>query len=481
MPTARTKNQRRRPVWGRPKSVGAAAAAARAAEPSSSSPPSSSRSPSSSAMPVATFQRPQPRRANTAPPTTTLDADDLFKRLSMVLAQERQRQNDRERKRQSWEADLLAARREQQRRPPRPQPPKQQQTAPVTAAASSSAYKVSQMRERPTILTAADFQDQPLPSLDEDSPLETIPPRPPLPFILNSSGYVPVYAITSSIKLNNTTLRRSTSADHGRSLRRDAALDLETIDENHGSGSAADENGNNNNKEPTVKSWQLEDVTRPNRNKQRERSPAGLARPSKPRTISYPSDEGDGRTRLRKLPTGARRPSQLGYPPEWSQGDDAQAVTTEEKDKAAPPVLTLVRRGSERMAHYTWSPATAPMDSGPSGNAPARRRSIREKVESYCTLHPRYSLHYPSTSSSSDSGRDDNHSNYSSRSWRSSLKSSISGSRRSSILKFWGAEKQPAGAEEAEGGDTLTDDSETSFVMTPRARKRASLLSVFHL
>lgn len=462
MPKARTKGQRSRAVWNN--RITKPAAPAASASSSSSSAPSSQ--PSSAAMPVASFQRPQPRRANTAPAATTLDADDLAKRLSMVLAQERQRQSEMERKRQSWEADLIAARREQQKRPPRQQQQSTLSSAP--AAAPSTATR----QERPTILTAADFQDQPLPSLDEDSPLETVPPRPPMPFILNSSGYVPVYSITSAIKLNNTTLRRSSSADHARSLRRDTALDLETIEENHGS--ADDEGTNNINNivnEPTLENWQLEDA-KFDGSKQRERSPAGLARPTKHRTADHTSEDADGRARLRKLPTVARRPSQLGYPPEWSQ---VEGTHLDDSKSQTPPSLTLVRRGSERTPIYTWSPSTDVV------GKPGRRRSIKDKVESYCTLHPKYTPS-PSTSSSSDSGRDDVHSSDSSRSWRSSIKSSMSGSRRSSLLKsvqFW-VEKQPSTERTAVERETLTD-SDVSSVMTPRARKRSSLLSVFHL
>lgn len=454
-------------------------------------------------MPVATFQRPQPRRANTAPATTTLDPDDLTKRLSMVLAQERQRQSDRERKRQSWEADLTAARREQQRRPTRPQQAHPQPRVPAAVAVTtSSAVSMIVHQDRPTILTAADFQDQPLPSLDEDSPLETVPPRPPVPFILNSSGYVPVYAITSAIKLNNTTLRRSSSADYGRSLRRESALDLETIDENHGSSA----NGARSQK-PTMENWRLEDhVHNPSDNsKQRKHSPAGLDRPTKKDRITacqpkQPSEEGgEGRARLRKLPTAARRPSQLGYPPEWSQVEDAPTLAIQDnKAHQSPPSLILpVRRGSERMTtpNYTWSPSSTKdgMGSGRSSQL-ERQRSIKKRVESYCTIHhhqPRqYSAQSPSTSSSSDSGRD-SHSSYSSRSWRSSLKSSLSGSRRSSILKFWGVDtnKQQALSAGGKGDATegsrgiliLTDGKDVSSAMTPRAQKRSSVLPVFHL
>lgn len=460
MPTARTENQRSRRVWNRAKPASSFPASSTSS--SSRPPPSCTSTTMPGAVAMSLHQRPQLRRANTAPAatTTTLDADDLAKRLSMVLAQERQRQSEMERKRQSWEADLIAARREQQRRPPR-----QHQPPTIT---SSVHQQQQQKLVRPTILTAADFQDQPLPSLDEDSPLETVPPRPPVPFILNSSGYVPVYAITSSIKLNNTALRRSSSADHGRSLRRDAALDLETIDENH---SSADDDSNNNNKEPTAESWQVD-----NKSKQRERSPAGLARSTKHRNATSPSEEGNGRARLQKLPTGARRPSQLGYTPEWLQVEDAH---TDDKP-TAPLSLTLVRRGSERTPNYTWSPPVDTMCS----DKPGRRRSIREKVELYCTVRPRQYPNSPSTSSSSDSGRDDVHSNYSSQSWRSSLKGSTSGSRRSSILKFWVIDKQPpppTGERNIAGSEHTFADSEDLSVMNPRARKRASLLSVFHL
>lgn len=381
-----------------------------------------------------------------------------------------------ERRRQSWEADLIAARREQQKRPPRPKQQRSSASPLVpttvtvgTAAVLNSVAKAQQKQERLTILTAADFQDQPLPSLDEDSPLETVPPRPPVPFILNSSGYVPVYAITSSIKLNNTTLRRSLSADHGRSLWRDAALDLETIEENHSSAEDSNNNSKGNN-EPALKSWPLQGSKHDHSN-QRDRSPVRLAR-YKHRACDHLSEEEEGRARLRKLPSGARRPSQLGYPPEWSQVEDTQA---DDSKPEVPQPLTLVRRGSEHTSNYTWAP------SADVRSKPGRRRSIREKVESYCTLHPK-SSHSLSTSSSSDSGRDDVHSSYSSQSWRSSIKSSMSGSRRSSILKsvqFW-VEKQPSSEKDAAERDPL-HDSDGSSLMTPRARKRSSLLSVFHL
>lgn len=462
MPFARSKDRRKRAISSKTNPAAAKTAAETAAASATFSATLSR--PSSSAMSVATFQRPQPRRANSAPASTPLDADDLSKRLSMVLAQERQRQHERERKRQSWEADLIAARREQAKRPPRCQQAQQK----IVAMGNTSMTQQQKRPDRPILLTAADFQDQLLPSLDEDSPLETVPPRPPVPFIWNSSGCVPVYAINSSIKLNNTSLRRTSPAEHGRSLRREAALDLETIDEVN---SCVDDHKhkitNEPKTEPTAKSWQLGDISSDD-SKQREQLPAGPARFNKHKTPGQPS-EGEGRSRLRKLPMGERRPSQLGVAPEWSQAEEAQA---EDKSQAPSSLTSLVRRGSERSQHNTWSPSVRDA-MGKAG----RRRSIKDRMELYCTIHPK-SSHCPSTSSSSDSGRDDNHSSYSSRSWRGSFQSSKSGSRRSSILKFWDG-KQSSGEKVGKGSPTDSDDS--SMLMTSRQRKRSSLLSVFHL
>lgn len=384
-------------------------------------------------------QRPQTRRPSSSP-ASTLDPEDLAKRLTMVLAQEHLR--DLERKRRCWEAELLAARREQQN----------QARQHAAAAAAAAAAATSQADNKDHLSISIDSLQQQLPSLDQDYSLEDLPDQSPVAFPVNISGYYPQYDGSSSV-LDTTTLRRALSMDqiHMQSLRHDSALDLQTIDE-------ADHGSIDDFMETWHPYWSPVDY------KQVKRS-SGLTRVDENCAPDYIYD--DVYARSRRLPTTARRPSELGYPPEWSQADNTQQASSRRQS-------SFVRRISAHTSPHRSQSIEAQ-------NRLGRCQSLMGKVESYWSIHPKHSI---STTISSGSDKDGVHGDGSTHSPQSPTRTPPSGPRlRMSLLKpiqaYLTVKRPPAKEEIVE--KQIDTDCEGPSVLRSRTHKRSSFFARFHL
>lgn len=136
----------------------------------------------------------------------TLDADELARRLSIVIAEEKIR--ELERKRSNWEADLLQARREQADRMP--------------TRAHSSPFE-DRCARRPSIVLGPTQLPPTCDSPPSQRPRKTSLPS--LPFAARPHGQEHVLSHEAAPFLSPTTPRKPTG------LKRDPALDLETIEE----------------------------------------------------------------------------------------------------------------------------------------------------------------------------------------------------------------------------------------------------------